>query len=99
MATNDVIIFAHKNDYSDWSVGGGKFARAIAQQVGPDAWVPVLHSFGRLLGSAAGQHRMAFNGKGRAGLPLWSLVALRPVRQGTALRFCTAAACVARPNF
>lgn len=32
---NDVFIFVHENDYSDWSVGGGKFAMAIAQQTGP----------------------------------------------------------------
>ena len=37
VASNDVFIFTHENDYSDWSVGGGKFAMAIAQQVGPDA--------------------------------------------------------------
>lgn len=37
VAPNDVFIFTHENDYSDWSVGGGKFAMAIAQQVGPDA--------------------------------------------------------------
>lgn len=30
----DVFIFMHENDYSDWSVGGGKFAMAIVQQVG-----------------------------------------------------------------
>lgn len=33
--TNDVFIFVHENDYSDWSVGGGKFAMAIQQQTGP----------------------------------------------------------------
>ena len=32
---SDVFIFVHENDYSDWSVGGGRFAMAIAQQVGP----------------------------------------------------------------
>lgn len=32
---NDVFIFVHENDYSDWSVGGGKFAMAIQQQTGP----------------------------------------------------------------
>lgn len=37
VAPGDVFIFTHENDYSDWSVGGGKFAMAIAQQVGPDA--------------------------------------------------------------
>lgn len=31
---DDVFIFVHENDYSDWSVGGGKFAMAIQQQVG-----------------------------------------------------------------
>lgn len=31
---SDVFIFVHENDYSDWSVGGGKFAMAIVQQVG-----------------------------------------------------------------
>ena len=35
VALSDVFIFVHENDYSDWSVGGGKFAMAIAQQVGP----------------------------------------------------------------
>jgi len=33
---NDVFIFVHENDYSDWSVGGGKFAMVIQQQTGPD---------------------------------------------------------------
>jgi phenylpyruvate tautomerase PptA (4-oxalocrotonate tautomerase family) len=32
---SDVFIFVHENDYSDWSVGGGKFAMTIAQQSGP----------------------------------------------------------------
>jgi phenylpyruvate tautomerase PptA (4-oxalocrotonate tautomerase family) len=35
VAPSDVFIFVHENDYSDWSVGGGKFAMAIVQQVGP----------------------------------------------------------------
>jgi phenylpyruvate tautomerase PptA (4-oxalocrotonate tautomerase family) len=35
VAPSDVFIFVHENDYSDWSVGGGKLAMAIAQQVGP----------------------------------------------------------------
>jgi phenylpyruvate tautomerase PptA (4-oxalocrotonate tautomerase family) len=30
----DVFIFMHENDYSDWSVGHGKFAMALAQQRG-----------------------------------------------------------------
>jgi phenylpyruvate tautomerase PptA (4-oxalocrotonate tautomerase family) len=30
----DVFIFMHENDYSDWSVGGGRFAMALVQQVG-----------------------------------------------------------------
>ena len=34
VAPGDVFIFMHENDYSDWSVGGGKFAMAIVQQVG-----------------------------------------------------------------
>lgn len=32
---SDVFIFVHENDYSDWSVGGGQFAMAIARQVVP----------------------------------------------------------------
>lgn len=34
---SDVFIFMHENDYSDWSVGGGRFAMAIAQQPGTAA--------------------------------------------------------------
>ena len=34
ISSDDVFIFVHENDYSDWSVGGGKFAMAIQQQVG-----------------------------------------------------------------
>lgn len=34
VAPDDVFIFMHENDYSDWSVGGGKFAMAIVQQPG-----------------------------------------------------------------
>lgn len=30
----DVFIFLHENDYSDWSVGGGKFAMNLVQQRG-----------------------------------------------------------------
>ncbi|KKA05302.1 4-oxalocrotonate tautomerase [Pseudomonas ogarae] len=30
----DVFIFMHENDYSDWSVGFGKFAMALVQQSG-----------------------------------------------------------------
>jgi phenylpyruvate tautomerase PptA (4-oxalocrotonate tautomerase family) len=30
----DVLIFMHENDYSDWSVGNGAFAMALVQQVG-----------------------------------------------------------------
>ncbi|WP_457279858.1 tautomerase family protein [Polaromonas sp. P5_D5] len=36
VAADDVFIFMHENDYSDWSVGGGKFAMALVQQPGPD---------------------------------------------------------------
>src|SRR3954470_10156184 len=32
----DIFIFMHENDYSDWSVGNGVFAMAIAQQRGTD---------------------------------------------------------------
>jgi phenylpyruvate tautomerase PptA (4-oxalocrotonate tautomerase family) len=35
VASDDVFIFMHENDYSDWSVGGGKFAMALVQQPGP----------------------------------------------------------------
>lgn len=34
IAPADVFIFMHENDYSDWSVGGGKFAMALVQQRG-----------------------------------------------------------------
>ena len=37
VAPNDVFIFMHENDYSDWSVGGGRFAMALVQQVGTAA--------------------------------------------------------------
>lgn len=30
----DVFIFMHENDYSDWSVGHGRFAMKIVQQAG-----------------------------------------------------------------
>ncbi|MDA8456485.1 tautomerase family protein [Acidovorax sp. GBBC 3334] len=30
----DVFIFMHENDYSDWSVGHGRFAMQLVQQVG-----------------------------------------------------------------
>ena len=32
----DVFIFMHENDYSDWSVGNGVFAMNIVQQPGAD---------------------------------------------------------------
>ena len=31
---DDIFIFMHENDYSDWSVGQGKFAMALVQQRG-----------------------------------------------------------------
>lgn len=31
---DDVLIFLHENDYSDWSVGQGRFAMALVQQPG-----------------------------------------------------------------
>lgn len=36
VAPKDVFIFMHENDYSDWSVGEGRFAMALAQQPGAD---------------------------------------------------------------
>jgi phenylpyruvate tautomerase PptA (4-oxalocrotonate tautomerase family) len=32
VAPADVFIFMHENDYSDWSVGHGRFAMELAQQ-------------------------------------------------------------------
>jgi phenylpyruvate tautomerase PptA (4-oxalocrotonate tautomerase family) len=37
VSPKDIFIFMHENDYSDWSVGNGVFAMAIAQQRGNDA--------------------------------------------------------------
>ena len=34
VAADDVFIFMHENDYSDWSVGQGRFAMALVQQPG-----------------------------------------------------------------
>lgn len=34
VSPSDVLIFMHENDYSDWSVGGGKFAMNLVQNVG-----------------------------------------------------------------
>lgn len=34
VALQDVFIFMHENDYSDWSVGEGRFAMALVQQPG-----------------------------------------------------------------
>lgn len=36
VSLKDVFIFTHENDYSDWSVGNGIFAMALAQQRGTD---------------------------------------------------------------
>ena len=36
ISPKDVFIFMHENDYSDWSVGNGQFAIALAQQRGSD---------------------------------------------------------------
>lgn len=36
VSPKDIFIFMHENDYSDWSVGNGVFAMAIAQQRGTD---------------------------------------------------------------
>lgn len=37
VSPRDIFLFMHENDYSDWSVGNGVFAMAIAQQRGNDA--------------------------------------------------------------
>lgn len=37
VSPKDVFIFMHENDYSDWSVGNGAFAMALAQQRGMDS--------------------------------------------------------------
>lgn len=42
VSPKDVFIFMHENDYSDWSVGNGVFAMAIAQQRGKDGENPQL---------------------------------------------------------
>jgi phenylpyruvate tautomerase PptA (4-oxalocrotonate tautomerase family) len=34
VSPNDVFIFMHENDYSDWSVGGGRFAMLLTQNAG-----------------------------------------------------------------
>ena len=36
ISIKDVLIFVHENDYSDWSVGEGRFAMALVQQSGSD---------------------------------------------------------------
>lgn len=36
VSPKDVFIFMHENDYSDWSVGGGRFAMGLVQLVGSD---------------------------------------------------------------
>jgi phenylpyruvate tautomerase PptA (4-oxalocrotonate tautomerase family) len=36
ISTRDIFIFMHENDYSDWSVGNGKFAMKLVQQAGED---------------------------------------------------------------
>jgi phenylpyruvate tautomerase PptA (4-oxalocrotonate tautomerase family) len=37
ISPRDVFIFMHENDYSDWSVGNGRFAMSLVQQRGSDA--------------------------------------------------------------
>lgn len=34
VAPADVFVFLHENDYSDWSVGHGRFAMELKQQLG-----------------------------------------------------------------
>jgi phenylpyruvate tautomerase PptA (4-oxalocrotonate tautomerase family) len=36
LSIKDVLIFMHESDYSDWSMGNGKFAMELAQQRGDD---------------------------------------------------------------
>lgn len=36
VSPRDIFIFTHENDYSDWSVGNGRFAMALVQQRGSD---------------------------------------------------------------
>lgn len=36
VSPKDIFIFMHENDYSDWSVGEGKFAMELVQQRGTD---------------------------------------------------------------
>ena len=36
LSPKDVFIFTHENDYSDWSVGNGRFAMELVQQRGQD---------------------------------------------------------------
>lgn len=48
LAPNDVFISTHENGCLDWSVGGGKFATAIAHQVGPGARALAVHRLRRL---------------------------------------------------
>lgn len=37
VSPSDVLIFMHENDYSDWSVGEGRFAMELAQNRGTAA--------------------------------------------------------------
>src|SRR5260221_6653954 len=48
VSPKDVFIFMHENDYSDWSVGNGVFAMAIAQEPGNNGWTPSSLPFRRL---------------------------------------------------
>ncbi len=36
VSPKDIFIFMHENDYSDWSVGEGRFAMELVQQKGSD---------------------------------------------------------------
>jgi len=36
ISPKDIFIFMHENDYSDWSVGEGRFAMELTQQRGSD---------------------------------------------------------------
>ncbi len=37
VSPKDIFIFMHENDYSDWSVGEGRFAMELAPQKGSDS--------------------------------------------------------------
>ena len=42
VAPGDVFIYLHENDYSDWSVGEGRFAMVLQQQRGVGSVAPIV---------------------------------------------------------